>query len=165
MKTENEQLARRALAAWYRADCGGEHDPLALTPPVSGVAAEHAGKRYAMVMNGFRVPLAVYRVRNDGVLKRLRQWPRALDAALPDPGGDGMRIAVALLAAQFRDESEETMTILIEEGRPCIDHVVRMLVQLTAGAIRRSVGPGVPAEELAKMASAHVVRLAAEQDG
>lgn len=164
MDVESEQLARRALAAFYRSDCGGVYDPAALTPPVSGIAAEHAGKRYVLVVNGLGLPLAVYRVRNDGALKNLRAWPRALHAALPDPAGDGMRIAAALLAAQFRDEPEEVMSLLIEEGRYCLDHVVRMLVQLAAGGVRRIAGPDVPAEELAKVASAHAVRLAAEQD-
>ena len=163
MEIENEQLVRRALGAWYRSDCGGEYDPVVLTPPISGVAAEHDGRRYVLIVNGLGVPVTVYRVRNDGVLKNLRQWPRALHAALPRPGDDGMRIAVALLAAQFRDEPEEVMALLIEEGRPCIDHVVRMLVELTAGAVQLIAGPDAPAEELAKMASAHAVRLAAEQ--
>lgn len=143
---------------------GGEYDPGVLTPPISGVAAEHAGKRYVLIVNGLGVPVAVYRVRNDGVLKSLRQWPKALNAALPTPGEDGMRIALALLAAQFRDEPEEVMSLLIEEGRYCLDHVVRMLVQMTAGAVRRIAGPGASAEELAKMCSEHAVRLAAEQD-
>jgi hypothetical protein len=163
MDIDSEQLVRRALAAWYRSDCDGEYDPVVLTPPISGVAAEHAGKRYVLIVNGLGVPVAVYRVRNDGVLKGLRQWPRALHAALPSPADDGMQIAVALLAAQFRDEPE-MLNLLIEEGRPCLDHVVRMLVQMTADAVRRIAGPGVPAEELAKVASAHAVRLAAEQD-
>jgi hypothetical protein len=164
MDIESERLARKALAAWYRSDCGGEYDPVVLSPPISGIAAEHAGKRYVLIVNGLGLWVAVYRVRNDGALKSLRQWPRALNAALPEPGEDGMRIAVALLAAQFRNESEEVMSLLIEDGRPCLDHVVRMLVVLAAGAARRIAGPGVSAEELAKAASAHIVRLAAEQD-
>jgi hypothetical protein len=164
MDIETEQLVRRALGAWYRSDCDGEYDPVVLTPPISGVAAEHAGKRYVLIVNGPGVPVAVYRVRNDGALKSLRQWPRALHAALPRPGDDGIRIAVALLAAEFRDEPDEVMNLLMEEGRPCLDHVVRMLLQLTAGAVRQIAGPGAPAEELARMCSAHAVRLAAEQD-
>ncbi len=164
MDVEREQLARRALAAWYRSDCDGEYDPLALTPPVTGHVAEHAGKRYVMILNGLGVPLAVYRVRNDGVLKGLRQWPAALHAALPEPGEDGMRLAAALLAARFRDEPEEVMALLIEEGRYYLAHVVRMLVDLTAGAVRKVAGPRATGEELARMASEHAVRLAAEQD-
>jgi len=161
---EDEQLARRALAAWYRSDCDGEYDPVVLTPPISGVAAKHAGKRYVLIMNGLGVAVAVYRVRTNGAIKSLRQWPVALHAALPSPGDDGMRLAAALLAAQFRDEPDEVMSLLIDEARPCLDHVVRMLVHLTAGAVRRMAGPHAPAEELAKMCSAHAVRLAAGQD-
>jgi len=164
MNAESERVVRRALAAFYRSDCGGEYDPVVLTPPITGIAAEHAGKRYVMVVNGLGLPVAVYQVRNDGVLKSLRQYPRALDAALPEPGEDGMRLAVALVAAHFRGEPEEVVSMLIDEGRPCLEQVVRMLVGLTADAVRRVAGPGVTGEELARMCSGHLVRLAAERD-
>jgi hypothetical protein len=160
---EDEQLVRRALAAWYRSDCDGEYDPVVLAPPISGVPAEHAGKRYVLIVNGPGVPVAVYRVRNDGVLKSLRQWPKALDASIPSRAGDGMRIAFALLAAQFRCEPEEVMNLVIEEGRSCLDEVIRMLVQIAASGVGRVAGPG-DAEELAKLCSAHAVRLAAGQN-
>ena len=80
---EDERLVRRALAAWYRSDCDGEYDPVVLTPPISGVAAEHAGKRYVLIVNGPGVPVAAYRVRNDEVLKGLRQWPKGWTPGFP----------------------------------------------------------------------------------
>ena len=56
------------------------------------------------------------------------------------------------------------MSLLLEGGRPCLDHVVRMLVEMTVGAVRVIAGPGASAEELASVCSAHAVRLVAEQD-
>jgi hypothetical protein len=56
------------------------------------------------------------------------------------------------------------MNLQIEEGRSCLDEVVRMLVEMTVDGVRQIAGPGAPAEELAKLCSAHAVRLAAGQD-
>lgn len=66
----DERLVTRAFAAYFRA--GGIDQPA----NYSGVVL-HDGKRYVVLVNagGF---LAVYRVRNDGMLKRLRRWPAAL---------------------------------------------------------------------------------------
>jgi hypothetical protein len=66
----------RALAAWYRAGATGN-------APSARMAS--AGGREYVVLRGQRalggpVIVAVYRVRNDGVLKGLRRWPRELEA-------------------------------------------------------------------------------------
>lgn len=71
-KASKEDLIRRALSAWFRT--GGTDQPSA----ASGVA-EHGGKQY-VVLNNVAGVLAVYRVRNDGVLKRLARPPAVLMA-------------------------------------------------------------------------------------
>ena len=66
-------VRRRAFAAWFRT--GGTDQP----SDDSGVV-EVEGKSYVALVN-VRGILAVYRVRNDGVLKRLKRWGAAVDAA------------------------------------------------------------------------------------
>lgn len=65
-----QDLVRRAFAAYFRA--GGTDQP-ANTSDVR----EHAGLRYVVLRN-VRGPLAVYRVKNDGLLRRLKRWPEAV---------------------------------------------------------------------------------------
>lgn len=64
-------LLRRAFAAWFR---GGAAD----IPSNDSEVVAHAGHWY-VVLRGGRGPndraLAVYRLKNDGVLRRLRRWP------------------------------------------------------------------------------------------
>ena len=64
-------LYRRAMAAYWRT--GGTEQP----SRASGVQ-EHNGHRYVVLRAGGTV-LAVYRIRNDGMLKRMRRWPRELE--------------------------------------------------------------------------------------
>jgi hypothetical protein len=66
----DDRLVSRAFAAYFRA--GGIDQPA----NYSGVVI-HDGKRYVILVNANTI-LAVYRVRNDGMLKRLRRWPAAL---------------------------------------------------------------------------------------
>ena len=70
---------QRALGAYYRAGArsGG------IVPPPRTLDSgkwEYQGKQYVVLghVNGL---LAVYRIKPDGSLKRLRRWPKALDAA------------------------------------------------------------------------------------
>ena len=68
---DNEaDLSRRALAAYYRN--GGTAQPTG-----GGVVQEYDGKLY-VVLSNVRGTLAVYRVRNDGILKGLARPPRQL---------------------------------------------------------------------------------------
>jgi hypothetical protein len=69
-------LTRRAFAAYFRA---ADREGWTVDQPssASGVV-EHGGKAYVVLFNASRT-LAVYRVRNDGMLKRLRRWPAVLD--------------------------------------------------------------------------------------
>lgn len=68
---EGDELTRRAFAAYFRT--GGTGQP----GKASGVV-ERDGKRYVVLQNA-RGVLAVYRVRNDGMLRRMRRWPLGLE--------------------------------------------------------------------------------------
>lgn len=67
---DTQDLRRRALAAYFRA--GGTDQPA----NTSGMR-EHGGRRYVVLRSGAG-PLAVYRVKNDGMLRRLKRWPEAV---------------------------------------------------------------------------------------
>jgi hypothetical protein len=73
-----EQLTQRAFAAYFRS--AAREGSLSPAQPAnySGVE-EHNGKRYVVLRNVHGI-LAVYRVRNDGVLKSLRRWPKTPSA-------------------------------------------------------------------------------------
>jgi len=66
----DEDLTRRALAAWFRT--GGIDQP----SKASGVV-RYGGLDYVVLVST-RGVLAVYRVNNDGWLRRLKRWPPAL---------------------------------------------------------------------------------------
>jgi hypothetical protein len=68
---KGEELTRPAFAAYFRS--GGFDQPSS----DSGVA-EVDGRTY-VVLHNVRGILAVYRVRGDGALKRLRRWPAELE--------------------------------------------------------------------------------------
>jgi hypothetical protein len=70
---EDEDLTRRALAAYYRT-APQEGAVVVDTPAGGGDVVEHDGKLY-VVLSNVRGTLAVYRVRTSGQLKRLRRWP------------------------------------------------------------------------------------------
>lgn len=67
-------LKARACAAYFKTE---GHDAAQPSEIDSG-EIEHGGKRYVALRNRDGI-LAVYRVRNDGMLKRLRRWPSALE--------------------------------------------------------------------------------------
>jgi hypothetical protein len=66
-------MTRRAFAAWYKG--GGTHQP---TGSASGWE-EHDGLHYIVLREGGHL-MAVYRIRNDGTLRRMRRWPKAIEA-------------------------------------------------------------------------------------
>ncbi len=70
LEVADDDLTRRAFGAYFRS--GGWDQPA----NYSGVDW-HNGKAYVVLVNCNGI-LAVYRVQNDGVLKRLRRWPAAL---------------------------------------------------------------------------------------
>ena len=69
---DEQDLLRRAFAAWFRS--GGTDQPANTSDLVKLGGLEY------VVLHGGRGPgpLAVYRVRNDGMLKRLKRWPEDL---------------------------------------------------------------------------------------
>lgn len=67
---ENDDLTRRALSAWFRS--GGTDYP---STQGSGVEQE-SGLSYVVLRNDGDI-LAIYRVKNDGLLRRLRRIPKA----------------------------------------------------------------------------------------
>lgn len=69
---DEDDVMRRALAAYFRS--GGTDQPSARA---SGI--RHLGSLgYAVLRTSDRM-LAVYRVRSDGMLKRLKRWPAQLE--------------------------------------------------------------------------------------
>jgi hypothetical protein len=74
----DEQLLSRAIAAHYRA-CAREGTVAAQPAALSSGVEELAGKEYVVLRNA-RSVLRVYRVRNDGMLKGLRRWPKELES-------------------------------------------------------------------------------------
>ena len=70
----DDELRARAVTAYYRdardaRRAGREPD----VPAGGGNVVEHDSKWYVMLAN-VNGTLAMYRVRRDGVLKRLRRW-------------------------------------------------------------------------------------------
>lgn len=67
-----DDLVSRAMAAWFRS--AAQTGAIAPQPSNSSYATEHDGKTY-VVLENVNGTLAVYRERNDGMLKRLKRWP------------------------------------------------------------------------------------------
>jgi hypothetical protein len=78
MDIDEADLLRRAMGAWFRT--GGTEQP-ANTSRVT----ERKGLVY-VILDNVTGPLAVYRLRNDGMLKRLRRWPHEVTAGLGATG-------------------------------------------------------------------------------
>jgi hypothetical protein len=72
-----DDLLRRAFRAWF----SGNDYP---DQPRNTSAVERHGSHLYVVLRGGRgpsdEPMAVYRVKNDGVLRRLRRWPKDIEA-------------------------------------------------------------------------------------
>lgn len=67
-------LSRRAQAAFFR------HTGLELFQQPSGVEViKHKRLTYVLLKNG-QGTLAVYRVRSGGMLRRMKRWPKAIEA-------------------------------------------------------------------------------------
>ena len=74
------ELLTRAYAAYFRS--GGGETPNDRYSSVEEVKdPQHGTQQYVVLCNGRNEILAVYRVRRyDRYLKRLKRWPRALEA-------------------------------------------------------------------------------------
>lgn len=77
MADTDEQLLSRAIAAHYQA-CAREGASASQPASASSGVEELAGKSYVVLRNAGGI-LRVYRVRNNGMLKGLRRWPKELD--------------------------------------------------------------------------------------
>ena len=71
---DNEPLINRAFAAYFRE---AAREGAILQPASTGHLCEFRGKRYVVLGSGAD-SCRVYRVRNDGILKGLRRWPREI---------------------------------------------------------------------------------------
>lgn len=69
--TPDDLYTRRALGA-YRHSCSAPANALLA---MSGADTDRKGRRYVVLRDGSIDICAVYRVRNDGRLKRLKRWP------------------------------------------------------------------------------------------
>jgi len=69
---DSEEMMRRAMAAWFRA--GGTDQP-----GRDASTIEDAGGKDYVVLRNVNGVMAVYRIRNDGMLKRLRRWPEEIE--------------------------------------------------------------------------------------
>jgi len=65
------EYERRALAAYYRSNEGFVDEPGTVEE------VEHEGLEYVVLTNIYG-PLAVYRITNQGPLRRLKRWPEAV---------------------------------------------------------------------------------------
>jgi hypothetical protein len=70
-----DDIMKRAMAAYFRY---GDAEEQAQPNAADSCIAEVEGRQYAVLRNVNGV-LAVYRVRNDGMLKRLKRWPASLE--------------------------------------------------------------------------------------
>ncbi len=72
---EETEHYRRALAAYWRFSEEGTSTPSSYT---SGEVRLDDGRDYVRIANSIGT-LAVYRVKPDGILRRLKRWPKILD--------------------------------------------------------------------------------------
>jgi len=68
---DNDMCTRRALGAYLHSSGARANALLAM----SGADTDAKGRRYVVLRDGSIDICAVYRVRNDGKLKRLQRWP------------------------------------------------------------------------------------------
>ena len=74
--TNYDTVVQRAFAAWFRSceSVGG----IPIQPANTSGIREYQGKEY-VVLENINGILAVYRIKNDGFLKCLKRWPKALE--------------------------------------------------------------------------------------
>ena len=79
MSTLTADYVPRALAAWYRGSRTG-HTRASPAEALSVQVTLPDGKGYVVLANSYQV-LGVYRIRPQGVLRLLKRWPKAVEAA------------------------------------------------------------------------------------
>ena len=70
MTDDEPKLLSRAMAAYFRAGN--------IVQPANDSGVTDVGGKTYVALRNISGMLAVYRVRNDGVLKRLKRWPLAI---------------------------------------------------------------------------------------
>jgi hypothetical protein len=76
---EDKNYPARALAAYYHELARHNRASLPINDLPSRICEETiAARDYVIVCNGSRM-MAVYRVKPDGPLRRLKRWPKDLD--------------------------------------------------------------------------------------
>ncbi len=76
---DDNDLLRRAFAAWFKDRRNGASPD---QPSNLSAVEAHAGHWYAVLRGGRGsgdAPMAVYRLKNDGILRRLRRWPASIE--------------------------------------------------------------------------------------
>jgi hypothetical protein len=73
---DNDPIIDRAFAAYFRT--AARKGIRADQPAGDSHLCELDGRQY-VVLHNIRGILAVYRVRNDGILKGLKRWPKELE--------------------------------------------------------------------------------------
>ena len=68
---DDEDYLRRGIAAWFR---GGGYDQ-----PANDSGVEDCNGKSYVVLRNVNGTLAVYRIRNEGILKRLKRWPEEIE--------------------------------------------------------------------------------------
>ncbi len=77
LSADEDELHRRAVAAYYRIAARDGYGAVQHSERNSGYE-RYNGLDYVVLRNNGQT-LAVYRVRNDGVLRRLKRWPAELN--------------------------------------------------------------------------------------
>jgi hypothetical protein len=72
-----QELTTRAIRAYWIAEKKRLPEYAINQPSSASGTVEHEKKTYVVLRNVNGI-MAVYRVRNDGMLKRLRRWPAAV---------------------------------------------------------------------------------------
>lgn len=137
---DSNELARRANAAWYRF---GEPDT---NPPVAHTeVVEHDDHLYVVLSSAADL-LVVYRVRNDGQLKRLKRPPSWTGGTPKTKGEDRLYVIGSdkdrhIKIGSAADPSRHLARM--QEGSP---HVLRILLEHAGGsrlaeAVKRRLAP------------------------
>jgi hypothetical protein len=72
LRFDDDDMKRRAIAAWLR---GGAYDQ----PGWLDSGVEEVDGNYYVVLRNVSGVMAVYRIRNEGILKRLKRWPKEVE--------------------------------------------------------------------------------------
>ena len=72
---KNNELVRRAMVAYFKVKGDGRG---MLPQPANTSGVEECGGRVYIVLRNSNGVLAVYRVRNTGLLRRLKRWPKVI---------------------------------------------------------------------------------------